>query len=111
MQPGAGRGGAGGPRLVAPTAPVGRPVLKKAKAQPSLADRKNTSVIRIWLDGGPGHMDMYDMKPDAPAEYRGIWRPIRTKVPGFDVTELNDGGKIVKVIGFFGRLEAGAPAG
>ena len=28
------------------------------------------------------------MKPDAPAEYRGIWKPIRTKVPGFDVTEL-----------------------
>jgi hypothetical protein len=33
-------------------------------------------------------MDMYDMKPDAPAEYRGIWRPIRTRVPGFDITEL-----------------------
>ena len=28
------------------------------------------------------------MKPDAPAEYRGIWKPIRTKVPGFDITEL-----------------------
>src|SRR5262249_60016356 len=27
-------------------------------------------------------------KPDAPAEYRGIWKPIRTKVPGFDITEL-----------------------
>ena len=49
---------------------------------------KNTSVILIWLDGGPGHMDMYDMKPDAPAEYRGIWKPIRTNVPGFDITEL-----------------------
>jgi hypothetical protein len=49
---------------------------------------RNTSVILIWLDGGPGHMDMYDMKPDAPAEYRGIWRPIRSRVPGFDVTEL-----------------------
>ena len=33
-------------------------------------------------------MDMYDMKPDAPAEYRGIWKPIRTRVPGFDITEL-----------------------
>ena len=28
------------------------------------------------------------MKPDAPAEYRGIWKPIRTRVPGFDITEL-----------------------
>src|SRR5439155_18922387 len=34
------------------------------------------------------HMDLYDLKPDAPAEYRGIWRPIRTRVPGFDITEL-----------------------
>jgi hypothetical protein len=33
-------------------------------------------------------MDLYDLKPDAPAEYRGIWRPIRTRVPGFDVSEL-----------------------
>src|SRR5437879_362875 len=49
---------------------------------------KDTAVILIWLDGGPGHMDMYDMKPDAPAEYRGIWRPIRSRVPGIDVTEL-----------------------
>ena len=61
--------------------------LLRAKAA-SPATSKNTSVILIWLDGGPGHMDMYDMKPDAPAEYRGIWRPIRTRVPGFDVTEL-----------------------
>src|SRR5436190_20517088 len=49
---------------------------------------KDTSVILLWLDGGPGHMDMYDMKPEAPAEYRGIWKPIRSKVPGFDITEL-----------------------
>jgi hypothetical protein len=49
---------------------------------------KNTSVILIWLDGGPGHMDMYDMKPVAPAEYRGIWNPIRTNVSGFEITEL-----------------------
>jgi hypothetical protein len=49
---------------------------------------KDTSVILIWLDGGPSHMDLYDLKPDAPAEYRGIWKPIRTKVPGFDISEL-----------------------
>jgi hypothetical protein len=74
---------------VAGMAAVGLPQLNRAKAasQPSLGN-KNTSVILIWLDGGPGHMDMYDMKPDAPAEYRGIWKPIRTKVPGFDITEL-----------------------
>jgi hypothetical protein len=49
---------------------------------------KNTSVILLWLDGGPSHMDLYDMKPDAPAEYRGIWKPIRTNVPGIDISEL-----------------------
>lgn len=71
---------------VAGMAAVGLPQLLQAKnASPA---KKDTSVILIWLDGGPGHMDTYDMKPDAPAEYRGIWKPIKTKVPGFDVTEL-----------------------
>jgi hypothetical protein len=75
---------------VAGMAAVGLPGLLKAKEASAAAtgQSKNTSVILIWLDGGPGHMDMYDMKPDAPAEYRGIWKPIRTKVPGFDITEL-----------------------
>ena len=47
----------------------------------------DTSVIFIWLPGGPPHMETYDMKPDAPAEYRGDFRPIRTNVPGIDVCE------------------------
>src|SRR5262245_8356637 len=46
-----------------------------------------TSVIFIWLPGGPPHMETYDMKPDAPAEYRGEFRPICTRVPGIDVCE------------------------
>jgi hypothetical protein len=33
-------------------------------------------------------MDMYDLKPEAPAEYRGIWKPIRTNVPGIEISEL-----------------------
>lgn len=74
---------------VAGMASVGLPEILHAKQQSSEnTSRKDTSVILIWLDGGPGHMDTYDMKPDAPAEYRGIWKPIRTKVPGFDITEL-----------------------
>lgn len=48
----------------------------------------DTSVIFVWLPGGPPHMETYDMKPDAPAEYRGDFRPIRTVVPGIDVCEL-----------------------
>lgn len=46
-----------------------------------------TSVILVWLPGGPPHMETYDMKPDAPAEYRGEFRPIRTVVPGMDICE------------------------
>ncbi|MGE3778087.1 MAG: DUF1501 domain-containing protein, partial [Pirellulaceae bacterium] len=60
----------------------------RAATTPSGGGRKDTSVILIWLDGGPSHLDLYDMKPDAPAEYRGLWRPISTNVPGIEVTEL-----------------------
>jgi hypothetical protein len=50
--------------------------------------RKETSVILLWLDGGPSHMDLYDLKPEAPAEYRGIWSPIKTNVSGIEISEL-----------------------
>lgn len=60
---------------------------REAAAAPGESSKK-TSVILIWLDGGPGHMDMYDLKPEAPAEYRGIWNPIRTNVSGMEITEL-----------------------
>jgi hypothetical protein len=75
---------------VAGLASVGLPELLRAKEQSKqrTGETKNTSVILIWLDGGPSHMDLYDMKPEAPAEYRGIWKPIATRVPGFDITEL-----------------------
>ena len=46
------------------------------------------SVIMIYLCGAPPHMDMYDLKPQAPAEYRGEFRPIQTNVPGMDICEL-----------------------
>lgn len=45
------------------------------------------SVIMVLLIGGPSHIDMYDMKPDAPAEVRGDFRPIRTNVPGIEICE------------------------
>ena len=48
----------------------------------------DTSVIFVWLPGGPPHMEMYDMKPNAPLDYRGIFNPIPTNVPGLDVCEL-----------------------
>jgi hypothetical protein len=64
-------------------------ILRAQEASAGLGvPRKDTSIILIWLDGGPSHLDLYDLKPDAPAEYRGIWRPIPTNVPGFDISEL-----------------------
>ncbi len=47
----------------------------------------DTSVILLWLPGGPPHMETYDLKPDAPAEYRGEFKPISTNVPGVQVCE------------------------
>src|SRR5437016_1111797 len=49
---------------------------------------KGKSVIMICLGGGPSHIDMYDMKPEAPAEIRGEFRPIKTNVPGMQISEL-----------------------
>ena len=45
------------------------------------------SAIFINLAGGPSHMDTFDMKPDAPAEYRGEFNPIETNVPGIQISE------------------------
>jgi len=75
---------------VAGMATAGLSRVLQAKEESAAAGRpkRDTSVILLWLDGGPGHMDMYDMKPEAPAEYRGIWSPIKTNVPGMEVTEL-----------------------
>lgn len=54
---------------------------------PAFVD-KDTSVIFIWLPGGLPHMETYDMKPEAPSEYRGDFRPMKTNVPGIEVCEL-----------------------
>ena len=45
------------------------------------------SVILLFLSGGPAHQDMWDLKPDAPEEIRGTFRPIATNVPGIDISE------------------------
>jgi Protein of unknown function (DUF1501) len=48
---------------------------------------RDTSVILIWKGGGPSHLDMWDLKPDAPVEYRGEFKPISTNVEGIRVGE------------------------
>jgi hypothetical protein len=45
------------------------------------------SLIVFWTHGGMSQQDTYDMKPDAPVEYRGIYQPIRTSAPGISITE------------------------
>ena len=46
------------------------------------------SVIMIYLQGGPSHLDLWDPKPDAPDNVRSIFKPIPTKIPGVNFTEL-----------------------
>ncbi len=46
------------------------------------------SVIFLFQYGGPSHLDTFDMKPQAPQEFRGPYRPIATNVPGIEVCEL-----------------------
>jgi len=59
----------------------------RAQAAPS-AGSPCKAVIMVYLNGGPSHIDLYDMKPDAAVEYRGEFKPIRTNVPGMDICEL-----------------------
>src|SRR5688572_24035597 len=65
------------------------PGLLQQRALGSVASRSGAkSVIMICLGGGPSQLDMYDMKPAAPVECRGEFRPIATNVPGFELCEL-----------------------
>src|SRR5438477_3119027 len=65
------------------------PDLLRLKAQGSTrAGSPGKAIIMVYLNGGPSHIDLYDLKPDAPVEYRGEFKPIRTNVPGMDICEL-----------------------
>ena len=59
----------------------------RANAGPP-SPRVRTAVIVVWLPGGPSHIETYDPKPNAPSEYRGLFGPIATKVPGLQICEL-----------------------
>ncbi len=60
----------------------------KAQANQENSSTRDTAVILIWLDGGPTHMDTYDLKPNAPAEYRGPMNVTQTNVPGMQICDL-----------------------
>src|SRR5437763_691749 len=69
--------------LVAST--LGLAGLSRADANPGRRIAKST--ILIWLSGGASHIDTWDMKPTAVAEYRGPFRPIATRTPGMVLCE------------------------
>lgn len=63
------------------------PHVLRAQAATGTTSRQR-SVILIHLTGGPSQLDSYDLKPDAPVEYRGEFHPIATSVPGIEICEL-----------------------
>ncbi len=63
------------------------PDLLRARAAQGDKGTPKKSVILVWLAGGPSHIDMYDLKPSAPAEFRGEFKPISTNVPGIQIGE------------------------
>lgn len=66
---------------------LGLPELLRAEAAAG-ARATGRSIINIYLPGGPTHMDTFDLKPDAPKEFRGEFKPIATTAPGMEICEL-----------------------
>lgn len=53
----------------------------------SFRNRKNVNCILLFLTGGPSHLDTWDMKPAAPSNVRGPFKPMATSVPGIEICE------------------------
>src|SRR6059058_3532392 len=62
-------------------------LLRAEQASAGGAASKADACIVIYLNGGPSHLDMWDMKPNAPVEMRGEFRPVSTTVPGVALCE------------------------
>ena len=52
----------------------------RLQANAGVPNPPKTSCILFWLDGGPSHIEMFDPKPEAPAEIRGEFQPIQTNI-------------------------------
>lgn len=65
--------------------------MKAARGQVAEPKSPARAVIMLWLWGGPSHLETFDMKPDAPVEYRGPFEAIATAVPGIRICELLPG--------------------
>jgi uncharacterized protein (DUF1501 family) len=61
--------------------------MQAAAAETGKGAARAKSCILIWLDGGPSHLDMFDLKPGAPSEVRSQFKPIKTAVPGVEICE------------------------
>ena len=68
---------------------LGGLALSDLLAARSVAGTSNadTSVIMLYLHGGPSQLETYDLKPQAPVEYRSVFQPIATNVPGMEICE------------------------
>src|SRR5262249_7169567 len=62
--------------------------LEAATATNPAEAKKKNNVILLWMRGGPSHIDMWDPKPDAPAEYRGEFGVKPTNVPGIILSDM-----------------------
>lgn len=92
---------------------------ENAASNPSPASRlpgfgKAKRCIFVYLDGGMSHIDTLDMKPEAPAECRGEFKPVATKLPGLDICEhlpkiaqVTDRVSLVRSMGQRGRAVIG----
>ncbi len=70
-------------------AACGLPLTRLLAARETATERPATAdnVILLFLDGGPSHLDMWDMKPQAPEGIRGEFGPISTSLPGYQISE------------------------
>jgi uncharacterized protein (DUF1501 family) len=66
---------------------IAMPQVLRAEAEAGRSP-SHKAIINVYLPGGPSHLDMWDLKPDAPTEIRGEFRPIATNVPGIEICEL-----------------------
>src|SRR5262249_30577751 len=59
----------------------------ESRGEPSQTVGSDKAMIVLWLWGGASHMETFDLKPEAPLEFRGEFRPIPTNIPGIEISE------------------------
>ena len=64
------------------------PGFLRLKAAGAVTSAEDMNCILLFLVGGPSQLDTFDMKPNAPAEIRGPYKPIKTNVPGIEISEI-----------------------